>query len=186
MASSVRTTPSLAVHYRWLDWLRYLSSFLILTYAIRKLIGGGQFELARALSARAVGSLSGFELTWYYYGYSHAYGFILGLTQLVGGLLLLFRRSSLVGAAVLVPLMTNILMINVFFTIAVGAEIAAAVVLTSCLLLLWQKRQGFVDVFWSHHRPSTSFSDQSEKIVVILIAALLLVEAVIFAKHPAH
>jgi hypothetical protein len=173
-----------AARPRWLEWLRYLSSFLILTYAIRKLIGSGQFGLAQALSTRPVGTLSGFELTWYYYGYSHAYGLILGLTQAVGGILLLFRRTALLGAAVLIPVMANILMINVFFTIAVGAEIVAALVLISCLLMLWQERQRLTSVFWSDQRLSTALGDSAEKMAVVLIAVLLLVEAVIFAKHP--
>ncbi len=99
-----------------LEWLRYVSAYLILTYGTRKLVGGGQFALGRTLGSRPIGSLSGFELTWFYYGYSHAYGIILGLTQVLGGVLLLFRKSALLGAALLAPVMANILMINIFFS----------------------------------------------------------------------
>ena len=50
-----------------LEWLRYVSAYLILTYGTRKLVGGGQFALGRTLGSRPIGSLSGFELTWFYY-----------------------------------------------------------------------------------------------------------------------
>jgi hypothetical protein len=82
--------------------------------------------------------------------------------------------------------MANILMINVFFTIAVGAEIVAAFVLISCLLLLWQERQRLIAVFWSNQRRNTTLGDRADKIAVVVVAVLLLVEAVIFAKHPAR
>ena len=169
----------------WLESLRVLSSFLILTYAIRKLIGGGQFGLSEKLTSRPVGSLSGFELTWYYYGYSHAYGAILGFTQAMGGTLLLFRRSALLGAAVLVPVMANILMINVFFTIAAGAEIVAAFVLIVSLLVLWQERQQFVTLFWSDQKLKSTTGVRAEWIAAVVVAILLLVEAVVFDRHPA-
>lgn len=186
MESSSWTAPIRAAHPKWLEWLRLLSSFLVLTYAIRKLIGGGQFGLAHALNTRPVGTMTGFELTWYYYGYSHAYGLILGLTQVVGGILLLFRRSALLGASVLIPVMVNILMINVFFTIALGAEIVAALVLISSLLLLWQERQRLVAVFWLEQRPQSTLGAHGDKVSIILVAMLLLIEAVIFVKHPAR
>ena len=170
----------------WRESLRILSSFLILTYAVRKLIGGGQFGLINALSSRPVGTLSGFELTWYYYGYSHAYGVILGLTQALGGLLLLFRRSALLGASVLVPIMVNILMINVFFRIAVGAELVAAFVLISSLLLLWHARSRLIALFWSDQYGESALSLNAEWIASVLVGILLLLEAVVFAKHSAR
>jgi uncharacterized membrane protein len=169
----------------WLESLRVLASFLILTYAVRKLIGGGQFGLSENLISRPVGSLSGFELTWYYYGYSHAYGLILGITQAFGGTLLLFRRSALLGAAVLVPVMTNILMINVFFSIAAGAEIVAAFVLIASLLVMWQERRELVALFWSDQKLQSTASLRAEWVAVVLVALLLLIEAVVFVRHPA-
>jgi uncharacterized membrane protein YphA (DoxX/SURF4 family) len=99
---------------KYLDWLRYLSAYLLFTYGISKL-AGVQFALSPDIARRAIGSLSGFQLTWYYYSYSHIYASLLGLTQLVGGALLLFRKTALMGAAIMTPVMANILMINLFF-----------------------------------------------------------------------
>jgi hypothetical protein len=184
MESSGWTSLPRSGRPRYLEWLRLLSSYLILTYGVRKLIGSGQFGLAHSLSARPVGTLSGYELTWYYFGYSHAYGIIIGLTQVVGGALLLFRRSAVLGALVLTPVMANILMINVFFTIAVGAEVVAAFVLISSLLLLWQERRRLIAVFWSSQQTDATQRNRAEQIAAAIVVILLIVEAVIFAKHP--
>jgi hypothetical protein len=80
--------------------------------------------------------------------------------------------------------MVNILLINIFFTIAAGAEMVAALVLISSLLLLWQERQRLIAVFWSDQLPDTPAGNRAEKIAVVVVAILLLVEAVIFVKHP--
>ena len=171
---------------KWLEWLRIFSSFLILMYAVRKLIGSGQFGLNDSLSNQPIGTLSGFQLTWYYYGFSHAYGTILGLTQAIGGILLLFRRSAVLGASVLTPVIFNILLINIFFSIAAGAEVLAAFILISCMLLLWHEKEKLVAVFWSEQRSETTLGDTAEKIAVAVVAVLLIVLAVIYVRHPAH
>lgn len=53
-----------------------------------------QFDLSSELGQRTISSLNGYQLTWFYYGYSRAYACILGLTQVAGAALLLFRNDS--------------------------------------------------------------------------------------------
>ena len=71
---------------RYLDWARYLSAFLLFTYGLSKLLGR-QFTLPPEIALRPVGSLSGYQLAWSYYSYSHSYAAILGLVQLACGAL---------------------------------------------------------------------------------------------------
>src|SRR5690242_12552410 len=111
---------STAPYPKYLDWVRYLSAFLLFMYASSKLLGR-QFTLPPEIALRPVGSLTGYQLAWFYYSHSHTYAAILGLIQLAGGALLLFRKTALLGAALMLPVMTNIVMINVFFRIAWGA-----------------------------------------------------------------
>jgi len=168
------------------EWLRYISAYLVLTYGTRKLIGGGQFALGPSLGSRPIESLSGFELTWFYYGYSHAYGTILGLTQILGGVLLLFRKSALLGATLLTPMMANILMINIFFHIALGAEIAAAFLLGSMVLMLWQEREALISLFWRNQQIETRMGSRVQKIAVAIVVLLVLAQVVVFAKYAAR
>jgi hypothetical protein len=186
MENLVQTANSRRRRPAYLEWLRYISAYLVLTYGTRKLIGGGQFALGPALSSRLVGSLSGFELTWFYYGYSHVYGIILGLTQILGGVLLLFRRSALLGAAVLAPVMANILMINIFFHIALGAEVAAAFLLGSTMLLLWQEREAIVSLFWRDQSSETRMEKRTQKVALAIVVLLVLAQVFVFAKYAAR
>ncbi len=82
---------------RLLDWLRYFCAFLLYLYGIRKLLHL-QFNVQSQLASRAVGSLTGYQLTWFYFGFSRASACVLGLTQVGGATLLLFRKTALLGA----------------------------------------------------------------------------------------
>ena len=132
---------------KYLDVLRYLSAFLLFTYGSSKLLGR-QFTLPPEIALRPVGSLNGYQLAWFYYSHSHTYAVILGLIQLAGGALLLFRKTALLGAALILPVMTNIVMINVFFHIAWGALGTSAFIFASMLAVLWHSRHALAGVFW--------------------------------------
>jgi hypothetical protein len=139
---------SAAPYPKYLDWLRYVSAFLLFMYASSKMLGR-QFTLQPEIALRPAGALSGYQLAWLYYGHSHAYAMILGLIQLGGGALLLFRKTALLGAALMLPVMTNIVMINVFFHIAWGAMGTSAFIFASMLAVLWHSRHALVGVFWT-------------------------------------
>jgi hypothetical protein len=99
-----------------LDWLRYFCAFMLYMYGISKLLYL-QFNMQRQLAGQPVGSLSGYQLTWFYFGHSRMYASILGLTQIMGATLLLFRKTMLLGALAMLPVMGNILLINIFIMV---------------------------------------------------------------------
>jgi len=158
---------------KYLDWLRFLSAFLLFTYGLSKLFGR-QFTLPREMALRPVGSLSGYQLAWFYYSYSHGYAVILGLIQLAGGALLLFRKTALLGAALMLPVMTNILMINVFFHIAWGALGTSAFIFISMLAVLWRQRDVLVGVFWTHQTAEPDNVRRYYRIAAAMIVLLVI------------
>lgn len=158
---------------KFLDWVRYLSSFLLFTYASSKMLGR-QFTLPPDIALRPVGSLSGYQLAWLYYGHSHAYAIILGLIQFAGGALLLFRKTALLGAALMLPVMTNILMINVFFFIAWGAMGTSVFIFASMLALLWHQRHALVGVFWTGQAGEPASVRRHHRTVATLVALLVI------------
>ena len=160
----------------YLDWLRYLSAFLLFMYASSKLLGR-QFSLPPEIALRPVGSLTGYQLAWSYYAHSHTYAVILGLIQLGGGALLLFRKTALLGAALMLPVMTNIVMINVFFHIAWGAMGTSAFIFASMLALLWHSRRALAGVFWIDQAGEPAsvrrFHRTMAALVVLLVITLM-------------
>jgi hypothetical protein len=89
----------------------------IATYGAAKILGT-QFQPPYYILDTPIGELDGFWLTWTYYGYSHAMALILGWTQIIGCVLILFRASRLIGVFILLPVMVNIDLVDNFYHIS--------------------------------------------------------------------
>ncbi len=68
-------------------------------------------------------------------GYSFAYILFIGLAEVVGAWLLLWERTKLLGVAILLPVMVNILVFDIIFLDAYGA-LASATIYTVLLLVI--------------------------------------------------
>ena len=158
---------------KYLDWLRFLSAFLLFIYGSSKLLGR-QFTLPPQTAQQPVGSLNGYQLAWFYYSYSHIYAVILGLIQLAGGALLLFRKTGLLGAALMLPVMANIVMINLFFHIAWGALCTSVFILASMLAVLWRHRDALVALFWIQQAGEPPNVRRYHRIIAVAVVLLAI------------
>ena len=166
-------TDSTERYPKYLDWLRYLSAFLLFTFGSSKLLGI-QFTLPPEVALRPVGSLTGYELAWFYHSYSHVYAVLLGLIQLAGGALLLFRKSALLGAALMLPVIMNILMINVFFHITAGALCISAFIFASMVAVLWHDRHALMGVFWTDQAAEPTNVRRYYRVTAALVVLLVI------------
>jgi hypothetical protein len=158
---------------RYLDWLRYISAFLLFVYGSSKL-AHMQFHMNVALAQRPVISLSGYQLTWYYYGYSRVYACILGLTQVLGATLLLFRKTALLGAITMLPVIVNILLIDIFILPPdYGPTVPACIIFISLAMLLWRDLQSLVQVALTTQVPEPTGSRKAHfwiRTVIVTVA----------------
>jgi hypothetical protein len=92
-------------------------------------INGSQFTVLDSELARPMGEVTGFWLTWHYFGFSPVYGTFLALVQIVCGVLLLAPRTALLGAVVLLPFAVNILLVDIFYGVDIGGTLAALALL---------------------------------------------------------
>jgi hypothetical protein len=106
---------------------RYFLATVFLMYAIGKILGT-QFSSSPSIWDRTIGDLSGFELTWFFYGYSFWYGVFFASSQILASFLLFFRRTTRVGIVLYLSIIVNILALDLAYEIE-GA-IGMAVVLT--------------------------------------------------------
>lgn len=111
---------------------RWIVAIIAVLYGFAKL-NGSQFEVLDSVLDRPTGSVSGFWLTWYYFGYSPIYGNLIAVVQIVGGLLVTHPRFALAGALLLVPVAANIVLVDIFYVIF-EALLPAVLMLG---LLLW-------------------------------------------------
>jgi hypothetical protein len=105
------------------EWLRiYVRFFLavsMVSYGAYKVIPS-QFpspSLDRLL--QPFGDASPMGLLWTFIGASRAYEFFSGATEMLGGLLLLARRTTLLGALVCIGVVGNIVMLNFSYDVPV-------------------------------------------------------------------
>jgi hypothetical protein len=99
--------------------VRYFLVATMLYYGVAKLIGA-QFPFPNAGMLEAkVSETSPMGLMWAFMGYSAPYSFFGGLAEVLGALLLLSRRTTTLGALVIMAVMTNVVMLNLCYDITV-------------------------------------------------------------------
>jgi hypothetical protein len=136
-------------------------------YGFAKL-NGAQFTVLDSELTRPMGEVSGFWLTWYYFGYSTAYGTLIALVQILGGCLLVVPRTSLVAALGLLPVFGNIILIDIFFRVDVGAMLVAVAVFVILLIVIAPHTKRLL---------STVLLDAKPKAAMLRAPALALVGA---------
>ena len=143
---------------------RFVASFLILIYGFAK-INGSQFTILASELDKPMREVSGFWLTWYYFGYSSIYGNFIALVQITGGILLMFRKTTLLGSCILLPVITNIIFVDIFYAIDPGALLVALIIEAVLIVILAPHKDELVEVFW---RKQNSFiaSGRSGKLKV--------------------
>ncbi|MBY0503790.1 MAG: hypothetical protein K2X03_07765 [Bryobacteraceae bacterium] len=109
-------------------FVRFATAFVLMTYGFAK-INGSQFTILDSELDKPMGQVSGFWLTWYFFGYSAVYGNCIALTQIMGALLLTFQRTALLGACILAPMLVNIVAVDLCYGVDLGATITAMVLL---------------------------------------------------------
>jgi uncharacterized membrane protein YphA (DoxX/SURF4 family) len=138
------------VQYEKLDewlrvYLRYNLALTMLGYGFAKVFHT-QFPFPhgdRLLTP--YGNSSPMGLLWTFMGYSTAYNVFTGGAEVLGGVLLLFRRTTTLGALVVIGVMSNVVMLN--FCYDVPVKLFSSHLLVMALLLTMPDLQRLANVF---------------------------------------
>lgn len=168
---------------KWHLWLtsllRYWMALQISIFGFEKLLG---INFAPSFSANdtAAGLLDGQQLTWIYYSYSFGISVVVAFFQIVGGYLLLFRRTILMGVAMLLPVMFNILLINIFYGIGPITTFTALSMVLGLGYLLYQRKEEIIALFknFENNLPSVGSSTfrNMARILCVIIPIVFLVQ----------
>jgi hypothetical protein len=97
-------------------YLRYFLATMILLYGIGKIVPGGQFNFPSLdFLLRPLGDLGRSDILPAFMGSSYPYTLFAGLGETVGGLLLLSRRTAALGGLMLIPILLNVLVMNLAY-----------------------------------------------------------------------
>ena len=161
--------------------LRFGVAFLIISYGFAKL-NGSQITILSSELDKPMGQVSGFWLTWYYFGYSPIYGNFIGIVQIVCGILLMFRKTTLLGSCVLFPMVANIVLIDLFYGVDLGALLAAILILLALLGIFSFHKEELLKLFWRNQNrvfpgpatPSRTWAKNSVRVLLIAIPAIFM------------
>ena len=99
--------------------LRYYTACQMIDYGFIKIFKAQfPFPSIERLS-QPYGESSPMGLLWTFMGYSTPYNLFTGLLETLGGLLLLFKRTRLLGAMIVIVVMSNIVMLNFSYDVPV-------------------------------------------------------------------
>lgn len=125
--------------------VRYYLAFTMFNYGFSKVFheqmpGPGEYRLSERY-----GDSSPMGLLWTFMGYSAGYSFFAGAAEVVGGALVLFRRTTTLGALVIAAIMLNIELLNLNYDVPV--KLYAAHLLLMALVLLAPDLKRLTDFF---------------------------------------
>lgn len=128
--------PNHNLAYYWLLVLvRYYVAMTALTYGIIKVFGQQMIFPSLSALATPLGDFLPMRFSWYFIGYSTPYQFFSGAMELIVGLLLLFRRTSTLGAFMAAGVFLNVMMMNLCYDIPVKLFSTHLFIFSNFLLL---------------------------------------------------
>ena len=135
--------------FQWmLVYARYYVGLTLISYGIAKFLEG-QFPGPSFYGMETlVGNISPMGLAWRFFGYSDTYKIFMGLSEVAAGMLLLFRRTSILGALISISVCLNIVLVN--FSFDVPVKLFSSHLLLFSILILAPKIKPIFEFFILH------------------------------------
>ena len=164
--------------------IRYCLGFTIAAFGWKKFYGL-QFIVPAKISNMPMNQQSGEWLTWFYFGYSHAFGIIIATIQIVGGYLLLFKRTVLIGSIMLFSLLFNLTLINIFYQMNAGALLQSILLTIGVLYLILLDYKKLIIFFLKtkSNLPSVNLKSYVLKNIIRFSAIVLSLLYTIYLKN---
>lgn len=121
-------------------FIRYYLAFQMVTYGFAKLFYLQFTYIDIDKLDQPLGDFSPMGLLWTFMGYSKGYTMFTGALELLGGLLLLHRRTTTLGAIIVFGIMANVFMLNMFYDVPVKIFSFHLVLMSAYLISLTSKR----------------------------------------------
>ncbi|WP_196888465.1 hypothetical protein [Aureivirga sp. CE67] len=118
-------------------------SFTMSAYGFAKLV---QFKNSYDFNSnKLVSELSGMQLMWTFYDYSYNFTLLIGFFEILGAVLIFFRKTRIIGCIFTTFILTNIIIQD--FAFGVKAVFSAIWYQILILAILWFHRQKLITIF---------------------------------------
>ncbi|NML19248.1 hypothetical protein HHL16_00115 [Pseudoflavitalea sp. G-6-1-2] len=164
--------------YYWIRVIvRYYLFYTMVIYGSYKVIKL-QFPYPSLLRlVQPYGDSSPMGLAWTYMGYSDTYNYFTGFAELLGGVLLLTRRTTTLGAIVCLGVMSNVFMINMGYDVPV--KLLSFNTILMSIFLIWKDGKKLA-AFFFQNKPTTSsdvgapYTSRKARIILATIKWLIV------------
>lgn len=120
--------------------LRWYLIFYMINYGWSKLTMSQFGVYDDAILDASLRDADVFYLAWHLYGESHFFNYVTGLAEIVGGILLMFNRTVLLGVLLVLTILGQILIIDISFTMGqhgYALPLRITGMITAALLILY-------------------------------------------------
>ncbi len=120
--------------------ISWIVVFAMFVYGGAKLF---QFDSSTGID-KTVSEMTGMELMWAFYGYSKAFAITIGFFEIVGGLLILFKKTRIIGCLFTSAILVNIIFQDIFYNVHLGALRAALLYQALIVIIIWLNKEKFI------------------------------------------
>ena len=117
--------------------ISWIVVFAMFVYGGAKLI---QFQGAAELE-KSVSEMTGMEMMWAFYGYSQSFAITLGILEILGGVLILIKKTRILGCLLTSTILVNVIIQDIYFEVHLGALKAAILYQLLILIIFWLNRR---------------------------------------------
>jgi hypothetical protein len=153
--------------------------FFLTAYGVGKVIGAQFYTTASmpdGLDLIPIGQVTDFDLAWVFMGRSYGYMLFIGLAEVLGAVLLLSNKTKLIGTLILIPIMVNVIVFDIFFLDEYGALAGATIYLFMLITILFINKEKMIAIFNDLiNNKQTPKTISKEKIYKYLIVAALII-----------
>ncbi len=151
--------------------ISWIVVFAMFVYGGAKVV---QFDGASEID-KTISEMTAMELMWAFYGYSKAYAMTLGLFEIIGGTLILVKRTRIIGCLFTLTILVNVILQDIFFKVHVGALKAAILYLFLILMILWFNKDKVIQSIKALLIFNTSEESKYKFIIKLAIAFICFV-----------
>ena len=151
-----------------ISWIVVFAMFI---YGASKLF---QFDGASEID-KTVSEMTGMELMWAFYGYSKAYALTLGLFEIIGGTLILMKRTRIIGCLFTSTILVNVILQDIYFEVHLGALKAAILYQVLLLIILWLNKDKVIQSIKALMNLNTPQQPKNKFIIKLAIAFICFV-----------
>ena len=155
----VRKTNNPATLAFWQGLIRYGVAFDLAEFGWAKIFHR-QFVIPLSKFDLPYKSFSSSDLFWTFFSHSYLFGCIIAALQIGGAMLLLFHRTRLVGVFILLPILANILLMDIFYQIGSSVVVHTSIMMAGILYFLVIEFKRLKEFFFSatNQLPELPFS----------------------------